>query len=418
MYTLRLYDGSTLVHSETGKNGAAVVLAPEVGTGCCMLDEMAFYGSSSIPSGLAISVSWNVPRTLAVVGGPSVLPNRMEIVPEEGPIGITVLDTVALIISADNDPIIEVPQQSIGLFDSQLQGVGDTRLRTIPAGLVVEDHSQGNSPAIGLSQSGTPLAAAGASWLPLSPAALGSSVDIAVVTGDAGTGTKRRLHLNIGEGDDWLPVTGNGSDHGPGTFALKVMNQGNLVMMANNLTGTLAMLGGRPLGAGAAAAWDPCCLGACPRATLAHNTQIMVGNQIYIGDELIIGLQGAPFIAENLIGLDISMPGYGAFTLANAFATPVESAPPCPADYNQDGGIDGTDIQAFFADWEDGVNAADVNQDGGVDGSDVQVFFAAWENGGCWSRLRSYHSKKINTRRGPSAEAVVSGKRCNMGSSD
>jgi fibronectin type 3 domain-containing protein len=55
----------------------------------------------------------------------------------------------------------------------------------------------------------------------------------------------------------------------------------------------------------------------------------------------------------------------------------------CPADYNNDGGIDGADIEAFFADWEGGDPAADVNQDGGVDGSDVSYFFEVWEAGGC-----------------------------------
>jgi hypothetical protein len=53
------------------------------------------------------------------------------------------------------------------------------------------------------------------------------------------------------------------------------------------------------------------------------------------------------------------------------------------ADYNQDGGVDGPDIEAFFIDWEAGLPAADVNQDGGVDGGDVQTFFIAWEAGGC-----------------------------------
>ncbi|MBS0195994.1 MAG: hypothetical protein JSR77_04475 [Planctomycetes bacterium] len=56
---------------------------------------------------------------------------------------------------------------------------------------------------------------------------------------------------------------------------------------------------------------------------------------------------------------------------------------PCPADFNQDGGIDGADVDAFFAAWESGDPSADVNQDGGVDGADVSVFFAAWEAGGC-----------------------------------
>ena len=53
----------------------------------------------------------------------------------------------------------------------------------------------------------------------------------------------------------------------------------------------------------------------------------------------------------------------------------------CVGDYNQDGGVDGSDVEAFFADWENGNGAADLNQDGGVDGADVEFFFAAWEAG-------------------------------------
>ncbi|MBL9000729.1 MAG: hypothetical protein JNK25_06290 [Phycisphaerae bacterium] len=56
---------------------------------------------------------------------------------------------------------------------------------------------------------------------------------------------------------------------------------------------------------------------------------------------------------------------------------------PCPADFNQDGGIDGADVDAFFEVWEQGISTADVNEDGGVDGADVDAFFDAWEAGGC-----------------------------------
>jgi hypothetical protein len=64
-------------------------------------------------------------------------------------------------------------------------------------------------------------------------------------------------------------------------------------------------------------------------------------------------------------------------------ATGETSAPPCFADYNLDGGIDGADVDAFFIDWSAGSSAADVNQDGGVDGSDVDLFFIQWSAGGC-----------------------------------
>ncbi len=56
----------------------------------------------------------------------------------------------------------------------------------------------------------------------------------------------------------------------------------------------------------------------------------------------------------------------------------------CPADFNNDGGIDGGDVEAFYAAWEAGEDSSDVNHDGGIDGGDVEAFFAAWEAGGCF----------------------------------
>ena len=55
----------------------------------------------------------------------------------------------------------------------------------------------------------------------------------------------------------------------------------------------------------------------------------------------------------------------------------------CAADFNQDGGVDGADIEAFFLAWEAGLFSADVNTDGGVDGGDVEAFFLVWSAGGC-----------------------------------
>jgi hypothetical protein len=61
----------------------------------------------------------------------------------------------------------------------------------------------------------------------------------------------------------------------------------------------------------------------------------------------------------------------------------VSTCNPCPADFNQDGGVDGSDVADFFASWETGNEGADTNADGGVDGGDIETFFAAWEAGGC-----------------------------------
>ncbi|MEI7658806.1 MAG: hypothetical protein WCK33_12155 [Phycisphaerae bacterium] len=67
------------------------------------------------------------------------------------------------------------------------------------------------------------------------------------------------------------------------------------------------------------------------------------------------------------------------------FAAPGASnpCPACAADYNQDGGVDGGDIAAFFPDWESSAGCADVNQDGGIDGGDIEAFFQVWQSGGC-----------------------------------
>lgn len=59
------------------------------------------------------------------------------------------------------------------------------------------------------------------------------------------------------------------------------------------------------------------------------------------------------------------------------------SCPPCAADFDQDGGVTGNDLVAFFDAWQVGVNCADVDGDGGVTASDLGFFFDAFEAGGC-----------------------------------
>ena len=54
----------------------------------------------------------------------------------------------------------------------------------------------------------------------------------------------------------------------------------------------------------------------------------------------------------------------------------------CIADYNNDGGIDGDDVIAFFGDWDAGNACADADNSSGVDGDDVILFFSAWDMGG------------------------------------
>jgi subtilisin-like proprotein convertase family protein len=67
------------------------------------------------------------------------------------------------------------------------------------------------------------------------------------------------------------------------------------------------------------------------------------------------------------------------FTRGQLTCDPPASA--CPGDFNGDGGVDGDDVVAFFADWDAGALGADVNGDGSVDGDDVITFFASWDAG-------------------------------------
>lgn len=57
--------------------------------------------------------------------------------------------------------------------------------------------------------------------------------------------------------------------------------------------------------------------------------------------------------------------------------------PVCPADFDQDGGVTGADISAFFEQFEQGAACADTDLDGGVSPSDIATFFIAFEAGGC-----------------------------------
>ncbi|MBS0195704.1 MAG: hypothetical protein JSR77_03005 [Planctomycetes bacterium] len=57
-------------------------------------------------------------------------------------------------------------------------------------------------------------------------------------------------------------------------------------------------------------------------------------------------------------------------------------APSLPrSDIDCNGGVDGSDVSAFFDLWERGSVLADINDDGAVDGTDSADFFYLWEQG-------------------------------------
>lgn len=73
-----------------------------------------------------------------------------------------------------------------------------------------------------------------------------------------------------------------------------------------------------------------------------------------------------------------------SFNISFGTTTPSCSfCPSCAADYDNSGGVDGADVDAFFVDWAAAAACADVDQSGGVDGADVDAFFVDWSAGGC-----------------------------------
>ena len=126
----------------------------------------------------------------------------------------------------------------------------------------------------------------------------------------------------------------------------------------------------------------------CPGTTL--NTVVSVydgcfGNELACNDNAgISGCSNQSVISNfgvnpgttyyiRVAGNSVSVFGAGQLTIEFA----------CAADFNQDGGVDGLDIEAFFLAWESSNPVADINHDGGVDGSDIEPFFTVWQAGGC-----------------------------------
>jgi RHS repeat-associated protein len=73
----------------------------------------------------------------------------------------------------------------------------------------------------------------------------------------------------------------------------------------------------------------------------------------------------------------------GAFTLVEAITYDTYgnalSRPAVCADIDNDGGVNGADVEAFFVAFEAGNPEGDIDLDGGVSGADPEAFFAAFE---------------------------------------
>lgn len=73
----------------------------------------------------------------------------------------------------------------------------------------------------------------------------------------------------------------------------------------------------------------------------------------------------------------------GSVTTSETYVTVLYECPSCVPDYDQNGGNDGGDWAAFFADFERGSPCADIDQDGGITGADIAEFIDLWTYGSC-----------------------------------
>ena len=54
--------------------------------------------------------------------------------------------------------------------------------------------------------------------------------------------------------------------------------------------------------------------------------------------------------------------------------------PPCTADINADGFVNGEDLTILLADWGESNSKADLNEDGIVSGADISVLLSLWND--------------------------------------
>ncbi len=113
-------------------------------------------------------------------------------------------------------------------------------------------------------------------------------------------------------------------------------------------------------------------------AVLWHDGSIIDLNDATAGPYWVLTKAWDIDDAGRIVGTGLQAGAPRAFLLL-----PEDRCPPCAADFDQNGGISGDDLAAFFAYYERGWPCADVDLNGGIDGSDLAFFFTVFEAGGC-----------------------------------
>jgi hypothetical protein len=98
------------------------------------------------------------------------------------------------------------------------------------------------------------------------------------------------------------------------------------------------------------------------------------GKVLYAGGT-VVGVVD-PVMQEEFIIVN-AVSGTGA-AIANFSAVSRIDIADCPADFNDDGAVDGNDLGFLLASWGATGGSADLNGDGTVDGNDLGLLLAAW----------------------------------------
>jgi hypothetical protein len=98
------------------------------------------------------------------------------------------------------------------------------------------------------------------------------------------------------------------------------------------------------------------------------------GKVLYAGGT-VVGVVD-PVMQEEVIIVN-AVSGTGA-AIANFSAVSRIDIAECPADFNDDGAVDGNDLGFLLASWGATGGSADLNVDGTVDGNDLGLLLAAW----------------------------------------
>jgi hypothetical protein len=184
--------------------------------------------------------------------------------------------------------------------------------------------------------------------------------------------------------DSFFDISADFSPTGTDRYRFIVTDGDETTGEFDSPSGHLTSEGGKPRGCGKGAVLIGGVRTSCIWIDWDNLTTFnLPGGQSARGTRLAILAATATETFDYLQEFRYAVMGVDELVIGDQFVTPYTGDVRCPADFNNDGGVDGADVEAFFEAWENGLPEADVNQDGGIDGLDVQTFFLAWENGGC-----------------------------------